>query len=75
MKPISDERGNKMYGYSMYDLQKMVGLQQQQIRSLNQLIRWKKIQVAIATAAMAFMVYLVIWIDYNNVLTRLISGG
>lgn len=75
MRPISDEQGNKLYGYSLYDLQKMVHLQQQQIKSLNRLIKWKQIQVGIATAAMALFLYVILWIDYNNVLTRVISGG
>ncbi len=75
MKPISDNEGNKLYGYSMYDLQQMIGLQKQQIKSLNRLIRWKQIQVALASGAMAIMVYLIFWIDYHDIFSRLIAGG
>lgn len=75
MKPIADNEGNKLYGYSMYDLQQMIGLQKQQIHSLNRLIKWKKIQVALASGAMAVMLYLIFWIDYHDVLSRLIAGG
>lgn len=75
MKPIADNEGNKLYGYSMYDLQQMIGLQKQQIHSLNRLIRWKQIQVALASGAMAIMVYLIFWIDYHDIFSRLIAGG
>ncbi len=52
----------------------MIGLQKQQIKSLNRLIRWKQIHIAIACGAMAVMLYLVFWIDYHDVLSRLIGG-
>ena len=75
MKPITDNEGNKLYGYSVYDLQQMIGLQKQQIRSLNRLIKWKQIQVALATGTMAVLLYVIFWIDYHDVLSRLIAGG
>ncbi|MDP4012251.1 MAG: hypothetical protein Q8R00_01445 [Candidatus Nanoarchaeia archaeon] len=75
MKPITDNSGNKMYGYSLYDLEKMVHLQQLQIKSLNKLIRWKQIQVAITTMSMAVFIYLLVWIDYHDIFSRLITGG
>lgn len=75
MKPITDNGGNKMYGYSLYDLEKMVHLQQLQIKSLNRLIRWKQIQVAITTMSMAVFIYLLVWIDYHDIFSRMITGG
>lgn len=74
MKPITDNEGNKLYGYSVNDLQQMIGLQKQQIKSLNRLIRWKQVHIAVSCGAMAVMLYLVFWIDYHDVLSRLIGG-
>jgi hypothetical protein len=61
MKPITDEKGNKLYGFSVNDMQV--------------LIRWQKMQVVLIGAIFGLTLALLIWIARNDIITKMIYGG
>jgi len=59
MKPITDEHGNKLYGYSQIDLERT-----------NKLLSALIILLGILTLVIIFFGY---WIDKNNIITQLVA--
>ncbi|HLD02867.1 MAG TPA: hypothetical protein VJC07_04165 [Candidatus Nanoarchaeia archaeon] len=61
MKPIEDQDGNKLYGFSFNDMKI--------------LIRWQKMQVIMLGIVIGIAFALLFWIAKNNIVTRIIYGG